>query len=667
MAEPLSVKDKKDRNLANIKRLARILPGYDQLLKIPDTTVLIDRIDILEDGSVRATGQVSWNSILYDTDMDAWLTANLFSVATRYILVEDLSLRACHTLGAAFDLDPQFFIDHLNNQVSGQDVPRKPKSSKWNTWRLSRPYLSFRWFRPVARAQGSTAQERRRAEERYSQVVPKLVRVSGSEVRDGYRVETVRPISNILRSEWDLSLVSTLAKTSDMVAAIEERASIYQTEANGHKIVIMLLDATPMIDSAQWTVTTLDPPEEPLIAPQYAKTRYSDLYECLVPRVPPEVTSSEEVSRLNNPALREIYAKLLPTATCLHHATCESGLPPVPASPLQYLFQIVISDTLGLIDLLHDIQSKIVEAAMSQEAELEDILSLRTFIAGLHSQLPILSMELGQALKDLLQQCELAGPHHTSIGQVSNSFDEILQGSKDTLNSISGALQFIESHRAILEAESISRLTELAFLFIPLSFAASLFSMQIQELSNPAPIGNFIAFALTLSITTYALRIFARSSWIHHRKLSIMTAIRKGRSIPPGAPVSNIAVLVWLLVQVKQTVRLSYSWVRPVTRSISQRLGPAVMLLMVLPCFLAPPLAVLWTRQLDSGLKIGLTFVFILFVFSGFGLVILAASDTREQVAGWIPAHWLARARRAARERAGRESETERLQAELSE
>jgi hypothetical protein len=41
-------------------------------------------------------------------------------------------------------------------------------------------------------------------------------------------------------------------------------------------------------------------------------------------------------------------------------------------------------------------------------------------------------------------------------------------------------MSIIESKNAIAQAESISKLTELAFIFIPLSFTSSLFGMQIK-------------------------------------------------------------------------------------------------------------------------------------------------------------------------------------------
>jgi hypothetical protein len=142
--------------------------------------------------------------------------------------------------------------------------------------------------------------------------------------------------------------------------------------------------------------------------------------------------------------------------------------------------------------------------------------------------------------------------HHRAVAKVETRFEQIIQDLSSALDSITSELQFMESQRAVMEAESISRLTELAFLFIPLSFAA-LFSMQARELSQPPPVAYFVAFALPLSATTYALRILARSSWVHQSKQRFSASVRAHRGLAPGAPLTNKAIVVWLLEKVIPT------------------------------------------------------------------------------------------------------------------
>lgn len=78
-------------------------------------------------------------------------------------------------------------------------------------------------------------------------------------------------------------------------------------------------------------------------------------------------------------------------------------------------------------------------------------------------------------------------PSEKIFGRLKNEPQYLLnhiENSKDRVERLSNALvstmSILESKKAISEAESISRLTELAFFFIPLSFTTSIFGMQIK-------------------------------------------------------------------------------------------------------------------------------------------------------------------------------------------
>ena len=58
---------------------------------------------------------------------------------------------------------------------------------------------------------------------------------------------------------------------------------------------------------------------------------------------------------------------------------------------------------------------------------------------------------------------------------------------KETSNSLTGTMSIIESERAIREAAAVARLTELVFLFAPLSFSATNYGMQIKVGMHQAP------------------------------------------------------------------------------------------------------------------------------------------------------------------------------------
>jgi hypothetical protein len=53
-----------------------------------------------------------------------------------------------------------------------------------------------------------------------------------------------------------------------------------------------------------------------------------------------------------------------------------------------------------------------------------------------------------------------------------------------SFQAIMSSMSILESEKAIAQGVAITRLTELAFFFIPLSFAATFFSMQIKVTSH---------------------------------------------------------------------------------------------------------------------------------------------------------------------------------------
>ena len=57
-----------------------------------------------------------------------------------------------------------------------------------------------------------------------------------------------------------------------------------------------------------------------------------------------------------------------------------------------------------------------------------------------------------------------------------------------------------ESQRAISQAEGVAKLTRLAFLFVPSSFTASLFGMNVKEFGTGASVRLWVYFVLTVPI-----------------------------------------------------------------------------------------------------------------------------------------------------------------------
>ena len=66
------------------------------------------------------------------------------------------------------------------------------------------------------------------------------------------------------------------------------------------------------------------------------------------------------------------------------------------------------------------------------------------------------------------------------VNPLLSSVDTTIQRIQRVSGSLQSTLALLESKRGIAEAESVTKLTELAFLFIPISFTASFFSMPVN-------------------------------------------------------------------------------------------------------------------------------------------------------------------------------------------
>jgi hypothetical protein len=164
-------------------------------------------------------------------------------------------------------------------------------------------------------------------------------------------------------------------------------------------------------------------------------------------------------------------------------------------------------------------------------------------------------------------------------------------------------MQFAESRRSITETKTVTRLTELAFVFVPLSFCASLFSMSIDELENGVPVWIFVVTALATIALAYAVRLFVGSELlINSTRRSLerfwaRTGVRRGADAP-------MLTIAWFVVQDVWN-NGGYASVASITK------------LAFVTAIVALPVAFMWTSE-----KMGNSFntAVMLLVFLGVGL-----------------------------------------------
>jgi Mg2+ and Co2+ transporter CorA len=113
--------------------------------------------------------------------------------------------------------------------------------------------------------------------------------------------------------------------------------------------------------------------------------------------------------------------------------------------------------------------------------------------------------------RDLVQDYERLVHHLQLLSVHCNSTSSLLQSS---INSL-------EAQKSMEQTTEVNKLTKLAFIFLPVSLIASIFGMNIREISpeSTPSAWNFIIVALSVTIPCLYLSLskVTRSKWFHRR------------------------------------------------------------------------------------------------------------------------------------------------------
>ncbi|KAI4193099.1 MAG: hypothetical protein LQ348_002970 [Seirophora lacunosa] len=287
--------------------------------------------------------------------------------------------------------------------------------------------------------------------------------------------------------------------------------------------------------------------------------------------------------------------------------------PRAQSAPLESLLVIILHDTLTIlrsIDLaLTDMDGSMLDDELLQSS----IDSWRRVLNRFESELRHVETSLPEFARYIVDPEAVDGPRTCGklLGQCTLQVAKVQERRRITYGSLMTAMSLVESKRGISEAESVTKLTELAFFFIPLTFAASLFSMQVKELdASTTSVGVFFGVALTITVCSYALRLVIRSSAFLRFLGRWKNEIRTSTGSPPGVPIATTMVLRWI-------------WNR-----LSSYMYPVYV---VIPT--AAVLAALWTRSLQEGIKVGVTIALAMILFAVVLFLVLQRLDKRAQVA----------------------------------
>ena len=293
---------------------------------------------------------------------------------------------------------------------------------------------------------------------------------------------------------------------------------------------------------------------------------------------------------------------------------CERGLNPAPTVLLNCLFSIIQRD---MLYVFRNMNSALTD--LSQDI-LDDI-KLQNFILYWRSSLAYCDRDLFQIEKSfrgfaayatMFTDSQNAQPAAATsvevdkcLQQISDVRHQIYRRSKSLMSSIS----ILESRRGIAEAESVTKITELAFFFIPLTFSASVFSMQVKELgSTNVSLWVFFVVAVVITISSYALRLAIRSALVIGLRRKWMDEVRELEGLPAGSPIPSRMFFRWLCYRLGLLHLVRSAW------GVTFLVGTLVSAVLLI---------VIWTGSLQNGVQIATTVYICAFYLGMIGFTLL--------------------------------------------
>ncbi|KAF3041042.1 hypothetical protein E8E11_006437 [Didymella keratinophila] len=281
--------------------------------------------------------------------------------------------------------------------------------------------------------------------------------------------------------------------------------------------------------------------------------------------------------------------------------------------PLQALFQTIHDDTSILVDIIRTSMQRIREGTLDEEFMQKRVKFWRSLLHRLGFHLGVLQQGLREFEQFVFEQSIFEPESHVPqidiLSQtLSQDTQRMLSGCMELIDrsshSLLAEMQIADSRRGIAEAESVSKLTELAFVFIPLSFVASLFSMQIHELDGGVPVYQFALVAIAIVIAAYAVRLSIRSERLLEYRDNFMRQVHEDSGLRPDEKLPTHKFVAWAGANIGSTMLKN-------SKNTAAVLAPIVVAMTVIAAVLSP-IVLLWQRNIDAGFSVAITVLIIL-------------------------------------------------------
>ena len=272
--------------------------------------------------------------------------------------------------------------------------------------------------------------------------------------------------------------------------------------------------------------------------------------------------------------------------------------------PFRALFRAIHDDTHCLVDIIRVSLQRIREGTLD-----EDLMQRRvSFWRGLLHSLNFNLEELEQRLRGFVHFAYESENKNTQSHILVRDTRQTLRACMELIDrssrSLLAEMQIVDSRRSIAEAESVSKLTELAFVFIPLSFVASLFSMQVHELDGGVPLHTFALVAIGFVLIAYAVRLSIRSSRLIEQKNKMVQRMRDESHLQHNDTIPTHTFLIWAGRSISLTV------LNIVQDTVTFAM-PFILVFAFIAAILSP-IILLWLRNINRGFSAVITVILLL-------------------------------------------------------
>jgi hypothetical protein len=255
---------------------------------------------------------------------------------------------------------------------------------------------------------------------------------------------------------------------------------------------------------------------------------------------------SDQVTRLGNS-----FVTMVSTFDCILPDDFYDTAADLEAIPVISISRLIAEDMHELFRSLDWTLDAISQDSQDEYLMARHLSEWRKLLSHFEIELPAMAKRLDHFLEFVFRPTTEYG-YPDEVVRVLQTMDQDVALATPKLGSayddLRADMQFAESRRSISETKTVTRLTELAFVFIPLSFCASLFSMSVDELENGVPVWIFVVTALATIALAYAIRLFVGSELlVNSTRRSFQRFWRRtGAKRGADAPMLTIA---WLVAQ----------------------------------------------------------------------------------------------------------------------